>query len=91
MGRRSMFRAAFMGAPAALRPFSAKPRTLAVYSYEIPQHALGSWLKSALPDGYVGASVRVVKVLDGEFLCYPDGTVQFVALGRAAGPRIQVW
>lgn len=91
MGQRSIFRSAFMAAPSARRPFSVKPRTLAVYSYDIPEHALADWLKSALPDGYVGVSIRVVKVLDGEYLCYPDGTVQFVPLGRSAGPRIQVW
>ena len=90
MGRRSLFRPAFMGAQAGLLPFSAKPRTLAVYSYDIPHHALGEWLKSALPEGYVGSSVRVVKVLDGEFLCYPDSTAQFVPLGRTAGPRIPI-
>lgn len=83
MGNRSIFREAFMGRPSARRPFAVKPITLAVYSYDIPPEALGDWLKHALPDGYVGASSRVVKVLDGEFVISPNGTAQFVALGRS--------
>lgn len=90
MGRNSLFRQSFMGAPSARRPFAVKPITLAVYSYDIPPEALGDWLKSGLPDGYTGASLYVVKCMDGEFLVYPDSTAQFVPLGRTAGPRIPI-
>lgn len=90
MGKRSMFRQAFMGAPSAMRPFAVKPPTIAVNSYDIPEGALGAWLKRVIPDGYVGTSPRVVKTLDGEFLVYADGTAQFVPLGRSAGERIHV-
>jgi hypothetical protein len=90
MGNRSIFREAFMAAPSSRRPFAAKPITLAVYSYDIPPEALGDWLKSALPDGYTGTSPRVVKVIDGEYLCYADGTAQFVPLGRTAGDRVPI-
>lgn len=91
MGKRSMFRQAFMGAPSAKLPMSVKPPTIAVYSYDIPEGALGAWLKRVTPDGYVGTSPRVVKTLDGEFLVYADDTAQFVPLGRSAGPRIPIW
>jgi hypothetical protein len=90
MGRNSLFRQAFMGRPSARRPFAVKPPTLAVYSYDIPDGALGDWIKSALPDGYTGSSPRVVKLLDGELLIYADNTVQFVPLGRTAGDRVPI-
>jgi len=91
MGRRSVFREAFMAGPSSRLPaFSVRPPTLAVYSYDIPPHALGEWLTRVVPRGYVGTSPRVVKTLDGEYLVYADGTAQFVPLGRSAGPRIQL-
>jgi hypothetical protein len=90
MGRRSLFRDSFMGTPLTRAPFRVKAPTIAVNSYDIPEGALGDWLKNVVPNGYSGTSPRVVKTLDGEFLVYADGTAQFVPLGRAAGPRIQI-
>jgi hypothetical protein len=85
-----MFRQPFMGARSARRPFAVRPPTIAVNSYDIPEGALGDWLKRVVPDGYVGTSPRVVKTIDGEFLVFADGTAQFIPLGRAAGPRIPI-
>lgn len=96
MGNRSIFRDAFMGAPAARRslraqPFGVKPPTIAVNSYDIPSGALGKWLRRVVPDGYSGTSPRVVKTLDGEFLIYADDTAEFVPLGHLPGPRFSIW
>ena len=90
MGRRSLFREPFMGAPSSRRPFRVKAPTIAVISYDIPEGALGAWLRNVVPNGYSGTSPRVVKTLDGEYLVYADNTAQFVPLGQGAGPRIQI-
>lgn len=90
MGNRSIFRGSFMGRPSARVPFGVRPPTIAVNSYDIPEGALGEWLKRVVPPGYVGTSPRVVKTLDGEFLVYADGTAQFVPLGRTAGDRVRI-
>ncbi len=74
----------------ALGPISVRPITLAVMSYEIPRDKLGEILKRAIPKGYVGTSPQVIKVMDGEFLLYPDSTAQFVPLGRSPGERISI-
>jgi len=79
-----------MGAPSSMVPFRVTPPTIAVNSYDIPEGALGDWLKRVVPDGYAGTSPRVVKTLDGEYLVYADNTAQFVPLGRAAGDRVHI-
>lgn len=97
MGNRSIFRTAFMGAPASRRPvrreqpFGVKPPTIAVNSYDIPPGALGKWLRHVVPDGYAGTSPRVVKTLDGEYLVYSDDTAEFIPLGHLPGPRFSIW
>lgn len=89
MGRRSVFREAFMGS-APPRTFHVQPTTIALNSYDIPPDRLAYYLSNRMPNGYSGTSPRVVKTLDGEYLVYADGTAQFVPLGRAPGPRIQI-
>lgn len=77
--------------PVKSRPFGVKPPTIAVNSYDIPEGALGEWLKKVIPNGYAGTSPRVVKLLDGEFLIYADDTAQFIPLGHLPGPRFSIW
>lgn len=64
--------------------------TLAVNFRDINPNYLKDWLRNILPPGWVGAGPRVVKILDGEFLVYPDGSAQFVQVGRNPGPRFDL-
>ena len=84
--RHNMFRPRFMG----LATFSVKPITLAVNHDEIPTNELPHVLKNAVPKGYVGTSPYVVKTLDGEFLVYADGDIQFHPLGKSPLPPFTV-
>lgn len=65
---------------------SVAPITLALYSKDITIDQLKTYLRSTLPKGTAAGGARVVKILDGEFLVYPDGTAQFVQVGRNPGP-----
>lgn len=65
---------------------SIAPITLAVYSRDLTLKQLRTYLRNTLPDGTAAGGARVVKILDGEFLVYPDGTAQFVQVGRNPGP-----
>lgn len=65
---------------------SIAPITLAVYSKDLTLEKLRTYLRSTLPPGTAAGDARVVKILDGEFLVYPDGSAQFVQIGRVPGP-----
>lgn len=65
---------------------SIPPITLAVYSKDLTIEKLKTYLKNTIPPGTAAGGARVVKILDGEFLVYPDGTAQFVQVGRNPGP-----
>lgn len=79
---RSFGRAAFTGQ-------AIPPITLAVYSRDLTLEKLRTYLRNTLPPGIASGGARVVKILDGEFLVYPDGTAQFVQVGRNPGPLFQ--
>lgn len=84
----SMFSRGFQG-----RPFmgqSIAPITLAVYSRDLTMEQLRTYLlDNTTPAGKAAGGARVVKILDGEFLVYPDGTAQFVQVGRNPGPLFE--
>lgn len=80
---RSIFKQAFMGASRVRLAFSVRPITLAIYSWEIPEHRLRETLLSNVPPGYVGTYPIVVKCFDGEWNVESNGTIHFIPLGQS--------
>lgn len=69
---------------------SVGPKTLQAYSFQVENH-LKEYANASLPPGYVGTSPQVLKVLDGEYLIYGDGTAQFYSINKASwGPRFEI-
>jgi hypothetical protein len=78
----------FLGSP---RPgMSVRPITLALRSDEIAPGELKAVLRRAVPKGYVGTSPQIIKTLDGEFLLYADGRIEFAPLGWSPSPRFEL-
>lgn len=84
MAGRSIFGSPFLGL--AGNSYAIPPITVALNHDEVPAEELGAVLKRAVPRGYVGTSPQIVKFLDGEYLIYADGGVQFHEHGRSPGP-----
>lgn len=63
--------------------YAAKPITIALNHDDVPPEELGDVLKFAIPGTHAGTSPQVIKFLDGEYLVYADGSVEFIPRGGA--------
>lgn len=67
--------------------YSAKPITIALNHDDVAPEELNDVLKVAVPNGYAATSPQVIKFLDGEYLVYADGGVEFIPRGESYEAR----